>query len=251
MSTSAVALTAHAHAPHLAATLASVEEQSVPTDARVAVVDRPSDETVQLLRAYGFTVHFSTSTAVGTRTRIAHNFLQALRATPEVDVVILGDHDDVWHPTRVEQHLSVMQDTRWMMTAADGNLIDESGNRRKGTLRSIFPVPAEWNISGASRNFAYALRHSVATGGASAIRRDSFIDRRLPEGWLHDRWWSLVATKHSAMHIDDRIVIDYRVAKGQQVGLETNSQDSSAAWLVSKIAKAPRNARRALSILGE
>jgi len=233
------------------ATLASIEVQTVPADARVAVVDQPSGETVELLREHGFTVRYSTSAAAETRTRTAHNFLQALRATPEVDVVILGDHDDVWHPTRVEQHLSVMQNPRWMMTAADGYLIDEAGTRLTGTLRSVFPVPGDWNTSAASRNLAYALRHSIATGGASAVRRDSFIDRRLPEGWLHDRWWSLVATKHSAMHVDDRIVIDYRVASGQQVGLETNSQNSTAAWLASKIAKAPRNARRALSILAE
>jgi len=249
--TSAIALTAHAHAPHLAATLASIEEQTVPTDARVAVVDRPSRETVELLREHGFTIRYSTSAAAEMRTRIAHNFLQALRATPEVDVVILGDHDDVWHPTRVEQHLALMKDPRWMMTAADAFLIDETGTRLTDTLRSVFPVPADWNTSAASRNLAYALRHSIATGGASAIRRESFIDRRLPEGWLHDRWWSLVATKHSAMHIDDRLVIDYRVTSGQQVGLETNRQDSPATWLASKVVAAPRSARRALSLLGE
>jgi len=251
MTTSAIVLTAHAHAPHLGQTLASIETQTVSSHSRVAVVDRPIGNTVDLLVEHGFTVHYSTSAAAEATTRIAHNFRQALRATPAVDVVVLGDHDDIWHPTRVERHLSIMQDPRWLMTAADAVLIDESGAKRADTLRAIFPVPLDWNSAAASRNLFYALRHSIATGGASAIRRDFFVDRRLPDGWLHDRWWSLVATKHGAMHIDDHRVIDYRVATGQHVGLTTNRQDSPAAWLALKATAAPRTARRAFALLGE
>ena len=68
------------------------------------------------------------------------------------------------------------------------------------------------------------LRKSVATGGASAVRPAAFADVVIPAGWLHDRWWSLVAAAREELLVDDTIVLDYRVSSAQEVGLDTGHQ---------------------------
>jgi hypothetical protein len=73
----------------------------------------------------------------------------------------------------------------------------------------------------------YTVRHSIATGGASALRPAEFADLTIPAGWLHDRWWSLVATARRSMLIDTELVIDYRVIDTQEVGLGRGRQDDS------------------------
>jgi hypothetical protein len=84
-----------------------------------------------------------------------------------------------------------------------------------------------------SKQFTYALRHSIATGGASAIRPCNFNDINVPEGWLHDRWWSLAATAQGRMSLDRKVVIDYRITPEQQVGLDTAQQaESTRTWIV-------------------
>ena len=46
----------------------------------------------------------------------------------------------------------------------------------------------------------------------------------IPPGWLHDRWWSLVAAAREGLLVDDTIVLDYRVSSAQEVGLDTGHQ---------------------------
>ncbi|MEI7630354.1 MAG: hypothetical protein WCJ73_04300, partial [Actinomycetes bacterium] len=70
----------------------------------------------------------------------------------------------------------------------------------------------------------------------------------VPKGWLHDRWWSLVAVVRSGMLIDEGIVIDYLVQAGQQVGLDTGSQTKSGA---SRLASAAPNPVQSLRKLGD
>ena len=97
-----------------------------------------------------------------------------------------------------------------------------------GTLRSTFPVAADWNDLPADQQLTYALKHSLATGGASALRPHYFAEQEIPQGWLHDRWWSLLATVRLGMLVDSESVIDYRVQGDQQVGLDTGTQAMSA-----------------------
>ena len=244
MTSSCIVLTAHGDAPFLGETLRSIDMQTRPADGRIAVVDCVNPDTVEQLVHHHFTVLEATSIERDSSTRIAQNFLQGVRAAKEFDVVILGDHDDIWHAARIERHLTIMDDDRWLMTAGNGLIIDADGNCTHESLRDVFPVPSDWNDSPVGRNLRYAMRHSVATGGASAIRTAFFADRAIPRGWLHDRWWSLAATKRGALNIDDTEVIDYRVTGGQQVGLATARQEQSRRWWAGKLAQLPSSLRR-------
>lgn len=217
--------------------LASVIGQSRQPDEVVIVDDGSTDATMEIVgRVIGDRARIvcSTATTADRTTRIAHNFRQGLQEVRHCDIAVLGDHDDVWHPNRVGHQAGVLevwqQDT---MLASDGRLVDESGLPVGGTLRSAFPVPVDWAGASASDSMRAVLRYSVATGGASAVRPSAFADLPIPAGWLHDRWWSLVATSREQLRLDDEVVIDYRVSAAQEVGLGRGHQNRSAVQRVA------------------
>jgi hypothetical protein len=74
---------------------------------------------------------------------------------------------------------------------------------------------------------------------------------QVPSGWLHDRWWSLVAVVRSGMIIDEGIVIDYLVQAGQQVGLATGGQGKPLAGRLATAAASPVRGARKLADLHE
>ena len=233
----AVVLVTHNSHRYLPETLASIQAQDTRADQYLAIDDHSSDSTRDLLTDAGFTVELATSPATDTTTRIAHNFQQGLRRAQlaESDIVILGDHDDIWHPARISHQVELLERSPTAaMVASNGFLIDANGVAIAGTLRDTFPIPADFTAWPARKQWAYALRHSLATGGASALRPAKLTDWSIPPGWLHDRWWSLQAMRAGGLALDGTPVIDYRLSDDQQVGLSTGNQDSPGMWLVGK-----------------
>ncbi len=205
--------------------IASIDGQTRPVDARIAIDDFSSDATVKILRDAGWTIEQATSTAVDVTTRIAQNFTQGLRTVGDIDFCVLGDHDDYWLPDRVDHQIRLLNNhpEAWMV-ASDGYIMNQTQ-----TLRDTFPVPADWEDWSYQRRFYYVLRHSIATGGASAVRPRVLLDpltmaAPVPHGWLHDRWWSMAATAQDAIVLDGQSVIEYRVQEDQQVGLDPGRQ---------------------------
>jgi glycosyltransferase involved in cell wall biosynthesis len=208
--------------------LASITNQTQQLDQLIVIDDRSSDRTTSILSEHGITPTRASSQGTDLTTRIAQNFQQGVKQAPRNAIVILGDHDDVWRPDRVQHQAQAFMETPLLaMLASDGKVNDLE------TLRTTFLIPANWSAMSKSKQFTYALRHSIATGGASAIRASNFNDINIPSGWLHDRWWSLAATAQGRMALDSEIVIDYRITPTQQVGLDTAQQDASTrAWIV-------------------
>ena len=231
----AAVLVTHTSEPWLKATLASIANQTRKPDRIIVIDDHSIDGTEIILSDYGIAPIKASTTATETITRIAQNFQQGIREAKDADIVVLGDHDDIWHPTRVERQVALLEgsntsaDPSILMVASDGTLVDENGTATGGTLRTTFPVAANWNELPADQQLKYALKHSLATGGASAIKPRYFAEQEIPEGWLHDRWWSLLATVRLGMLIDTESVIDYRVQGSQQVGLDTGAQAMGSA----------------------
>ena len=215
------------------ATLSSVLGQGRAADRIVVIDDGSTDGTpdlvADLLGGRGLVVA-STSTAADRTTRIAQNFRQGLQEVIDCDIAVLGDHDDVWHPNRIGHQVGLLE--AWhqeAMVASNGRLVDAEGLPSGGTLRDAFPVPVDWDTASAAQRMRTALRYSVATGGASAVRTEAFADLEIPTGWLHDRWWSLVAAAREGLRLDGDVVIDYRVSAEQQVGLDRGLQRRSMA----------------------
>ena len=229
-------------------TLTSIDEQTRPADALITVDDASSDASVSMLRDAGFDVHQATSGSADVTTRIAQNFRQGLRIAEKMsaDIVVLGDHDDIWHRDRIAHQVELLEDHAHVaMVASDGFLIDEHGAAVPGTIRGTFPIPDDFTRWPRRRQIGYALRHSLATGGASALRLAKFDSWDVPPVWLHDRWWSLRALREDRLLLDETPVIDYRVSDAQQVGLNASSQDTPARWWLKKLRRAPATGRKA------
>lgn len=238
--TSAALIVTSNSAQWIEQTLASIVGQEHQPDAIVVIDDNSTDATRSIVHAVlggRASVYRATSRAEDVTTRIAHNFHQGIRACLKYNVVVLGDHDDLWYPTRVGHQVGQLAMRPEMaMIASDGTLVNARNESLDGTLRATFPVPGDWNHEPPAEQMRYAVRHSIATGGASALRPASFADLTIPAGWLHDRWWSLVATARRAMLIDTELVIDYRVIDTQEVGLGRGRQgDSRVKRLVSGV----------------
>lgn len=247
----AVVLVTHDASAFLEPTLASIAAQTQPADVLVAVDDNSVDGTVELLTANGFEVHRATTSVTDTTTRIAQNFHQGLRLAQQAnaDIAILGDHDDLWHRDRIAHQMDLLERFPHVaMLASDGYLIDVYGAAVPGTIRTNFPIPADFNDLDKRSKLAYALRHSIATGGASALRLQALRDWSVPTGWLHDRWWSLAAVRADRFRSDTTAVIDYRLSPDQQVGLDTADQGARSRWLLGKARRLRTTARRARDI---
>ena len=213
-------------------TLASVRDQDRPADAIVIVDDASSDGTRAVIdRVLGERARVVASRARSTdkTSRIAANFRQGLQEVRDCGLAVLGDHDDVWHPHRIAHQVEVLDVWRDIeLLASDGRLVDVDGAPGPGSLRTAFPVPADFNEMSPALQVRTVIRRSVATGGASAVRPEAFADVEIPPGWLHDRWWSLVAAARGSLRVDVDAVIDYRVSPEQEVGLDRGHQARSA-----------------------
>lgn len=237
MTSVAALVVTHDAAAWLPETLASVAAQTRHPDLIVVVDDRSTDATLEIVADLvpSAVVLASRSAAQDAVTRTAHNFVQgAVHArTLGCDIVVLGDHDDVWRPHRLARQSAVLEgDSALAMVAGDGRLRYDSGADPSaagagapGSLREAFPVDPAFATWSAERKLSYALGLSIATGGASAIRVSRLAPALVPPlGWLHDRWWSLAACVLDGMCVDDDQVIDYRVRDGQQVGIARGRQ---------------------------
>lgn len=241
-------LVTHNSQRYLPETLASIENQTQAADITIAIDDSSTDETRAVLDNHGFTVHRATTSAQDVTTRIAQNFQQGVRSAVAAgaDLVILGDHDDIWHRTRIEHQVGILEQRPvTALLASDGFLIDEHGAAVPGTIRSTFPVPDDFTEQPLRSQIAYAMSHSIATGGACALRPSAMPDWVVPAGWLHDRWWSLAALRARRFALDATPVIDYRLSPDQQVGLDTADQGDGKRWLRSKIKHLGRTTARA------
>jgi len=233
--------------------LESINNQTRPLDQLIIIDDNSTDSTHEILTQHGLTPIKASTTATDLTTRIAQNFVQGVKQAPPNAIVILGDHDDTWHPHRVQHQVDyLISNPNIAFLASDGNTTTSTTD--KNTLRSTFPVPSNFNAMTPNEQWRYAAKHSIATGGASALRPSGLSTTDVPAGWLHDRWWSLRAVREHRMAIDPTVVIDYRLTEGQQVGLDTNHQGNPISWAFNKVTQAPltlKKMRDIAQLLGE
>jgi len=235
-------LVTHNSGSHIDQTLASIQEQTLQPDVVLVVDDNSHDDTVarieQWARSFeqsGGQFLFQRSTATSTRglSRIAANFSQGVRALGSVDLVALADHDDLWLDDRLQRQVALMTQMPHCSMLASNSWIDDTAD----TLFDVFDIPEDLGAASAADVLRFAIRRSVATGGASMIRPHRLIDSDAlvpPAGWLHDRWWSLVAAAQGSLCVSGKPVIRYRLSQAQAVGLDRGRQASGGLRRLSR-----------------
>jgi glycosyltransferase involved in cell wall biosynthesis len=154
------------------------------------------------------------------KSRIAANVVRGLAAAAPYDIVLLSDQDDEWLVDRLASQRDILQnDSSAMLVAGDGILIDEVGQETGSRLSDSFPRPRDWGTLDAARRMRAALRAPFVTGAAAALSmRLVRLMLPVPDGWLHDRWATLVAAACNGLVVQSEPVIRYRIHEGQVLG---------------------------------
>lgn len=154
------------------------------------------------------------------KSRIAANVVKGLAAANSYEIVLLSDQDDEWLVDRLARQRDILQnDSSAMLVAGDGVLIDEAGRETGSRLSDSFPRPAHWETLDAAGRMRAALRAPFVTGATAALTMAlARLMRPVPDGWLHDRWATLVAAACDGLVLQSEPVIRYRIHEGQVLG---------------------------------
>lgn len=221
-----VAMATFNGARHLRAQLDSMVRQSMVPDELVVSDDGSTDETVEILDAFGATAPFAIRILRGEgRLGVTGNFERAIAACTGA-FIILADQDDEWMPDRVERSIAALETSPEAGYAfSDARIMNEDGSLQSDTLwtriglgdhrrrryRSGEQVPTLLN----GPNFIYGM--------AMTIRR-AFLADVLPiaahsPSCTHDTWTALTmsGSGHDGVMIDACLVC-YRQHAAQVVG---------------------------------
>lgn len=250
-----VVLVTHNSERWLPETWESIAAQDHPITRLVVIDDHSTDRTRAVISELGrdsrlgdcrIDVMMSTSVSNSAMTRTAQNFAQGVVELRSFDSVVLADHDDVWRPDRITRHLQSWNPSA-LMVAGNGTLMGSMA-----TLFGNFDVPSDIASWDARSLLRWVIRNSVVTGGASMVNARAMTQSPHflpPAGWLHDRWWSILAAARAGLIVDAGPVIDYRVTAEQQVGLDRGRQVSRGISRLAAVTHADIERIRALRAL--
>ena len=207
--------------------LVSVLGQSRLPDEIVVSDDQSTDQTLAIVREVlegpcadaGITLRIiSHDTPAGA----AANFANAL-AHCTTDLVALCDQDDVWLPHKLESLAAHFDaNPELLMVHSDAELIDEEG-RQLGmrVLDSLRITKAERRDLESGHGIHALARRNLVTGQTAMLRR-TLVDLAgdIPEGFVHDEWWALVASSCDALVLDPGVFQHYRQHGRNEIGAD-------------------------------
>lgn len=152
---------------------------------------------------------------------ISANFVRGVAAAGKCDLYAFSDQDDVWCADRLETSLETLrQAPSSSFVFGDGALIDELGVETGTRLSEQFHWPPDWNELSPAQQLRFAIRQPFATG-ATMVLTARLLRAALPvpDGWLLDRWVSIIGSALGGSRTVQDPVIKYRLHGGQQVGV--------------------------------
>lgn len=216
-----VALCTYRGEAYLAEQLASILGQTRTPDELVLSDDASDDGTVALARRMLMGASFDVVVIENPESLgVTANFAQALRATTG-DLVLLCDQDDVWPRDRVATIETDLASTDALLRHSDARLVDAHGELLGRTLFERLRVRSDERRAIADGDaFAVYLRRNLATGAATALRRELLeLADPFPSEWVHDEWLAILAAASSRIRLVDSPELDYRQHGANQIGV--------------------------------
>lgn len=153
---------------------------------------------------------------------VARNFAQAMRHASG-DLIALSDQDDRWMPDRLERALERLADEPdLLLVHSDARLVDGQLNPLGHTLLEALEVTEFERASiHDGEAFRVLLRRNLVTGATVVLRRD-LVDLvgPIPESWIHDEWFAIIASAVGRIDLLESPLIDYRQHDTNQIGAE-------------------------------
>jgi glycosyltransferase involved in cell wall biosynthesis len=218
-----VALTTFNSARFIDEQLSSILAQSRRPDELVVADDGSSDDTLERIRR---AVPADAGIALrildgGGGLGVTRNFERAVVAASG-DVVILCDHDDVWHPDRVSRaEHAFAADPSLLLVNSDARLVDADGEPLGYSLFASLGVGTEeLDAVADGRAFEVYLRRNLVTGATTAFRRELLIDAApFPVEWVHDEWLAMIAAATGRVATLPEELLEYRQHGANTIGV--------------------------------
>lgn len=201
----------------------SILEQDRKVDEIIVCDDGSSDRTLDIVKQVFAESGFRRYQIMGPRATkgIAANFLRGLKAATG-DYVFTCDQDDVWLPDKVAVFADAIEKSNEQLYFSDGYVVESDLRKRGYSL---------WGSLGFSVSLLekmtmidVLLKKCVVTGAAMVVSHE-LVDQidDIPDCWLHDGWFAVVAACNDSIQPIDRKTFLYRQHGRNVVGAHSDS----------------------------
>jgi glycosyltransferase involved in cell wall biosynthesis len=171
------------------------------------------------------------------------------------DFIFLVDHDDIWHPLKIEYLIKESKKNFKMCYFTNGELINEENNKLGDNLFHIFNAPRNrMLLSNNDYLFRRILKKNFITGATLMFHR-SLVKHILPfpSMIVHDKWISIVSSMYLSLQGINEKLIFYRIHEKQTIGIKKTKlsfQNTSFVFnkeiefLQTLLSRAPANFQR-------
>lgn len=210
-------------AKYVAEQVRSIIDQTVPVDEIVICDDGSTDDTVDIalsvLENHGFLNYMILDD--GSHHGVSANFLRGLKASSG-DYVFCSDQDDVWRDNKVEVFLNAVNESHRDLYFSDGYVVDARLAKRPYSLWDTLHFSLD--MLERCSMLEVLLSRCVVTGAAMLVSRD-LIDKvdEVPDSWLHDGWFAMVAASEGSIEPIDKETFLYRQHGKNVVGAHADS----------------------------
>ena len=212
--------------------LNSIINQTLSVDEIIVCDDNSKDKTVSLCEEilsksgidYKVIVNIP---ALG----VTNNFLKALKMTTG-DYIFTCDQDDVWDEKKVEIFIGEAKKSSSLIYFSNGLLVDADNHSLNKTLWDSINLNY-FEIEGLDSPLETILKRPIVTGAAMCVSR-KLIDsvESVPENWLHDEWFSIIASVEKSITPINKKTFNYRQHGNNVVGATKKSfKEGLLSWL--------------------
>ena len=212
--------------------LESILNQTVSVDEIIICDDNSKDKTVSICqeilsesgKEYKIIVN---EASLG----VAENFLKALKLTTG-DYVFTCVQDDVWNQNKVEIFVSEAEKSNCLIYFSNGELVDSDNHSLNKSLWDSINFKFS-EIEDCDSPLETILKRPIVTGAAMFVSK-KLIDSidSVPENWLHDEWFSIIASIEKSIMPIDKKTFNYRQHGNNVVGATKKSfKEGLASWI--------------------